>query len=78
MTNSFDYQEILSNWDVKLEQQKADFMEHLYNVYRPSSHTYTGLWERFCITEAGPIMRERYFEMLEAAKQYEALQKQKD
>ena len=76
MTNSFDYQEILNNWSVKLEQQKADFMEHFYNVYRPSSHTYTGLWERFCITEAGPIMRERYFEMLEAAKQYEALQKQ--
>jgi hypothetical protein len=78
MTNSFDYQEILNNWSVKLEQQKVDFLEHLYNVYRPSSHTYTGLWERFCITEAGPIMRERYFEMLEAAKQYEALQKQKN
>ncbi len=77
MTNSFDYQEILNNWSVKLEQQKADFLEHLYNVYRPSNHTYTGLWERFCVTEAGSIMRDRYFEMLEAAKQYEALQKQK-
>jgi len=76
MTNSFDYQEILNNWSVKLEQQKADFLEHLYNVYRPSNHTYTGLWERFCVTEAGPIMRNRYFEMLDAIAQYEAFQKQ--
>jgi hypothetical protein len=24
----------LFNWDVKKEQQKADFMEHLFDVYR--------------------------------------------
>jgi hypothetical protein len=64
----------LETWNVHLEQEKADFMEHLYQVYKPASHTYTGLWERFCVTEAGPIMRERYFEVLKAIEEYETLQ----
>jgi hypothetical protein len=41
----------LFNWDVKKEQQKADFMEHLFDVYRPSNNCYTGLWQRFCIVK---------------------------
>jgi hypothetical protein len=45
-------------------------------VYRPSSQTYTGLWERFCITEAGPLARSQFFEALKAIKEYEELQKQ--
>jgi hypothetical protein len=28
----------LFNWDVKKEQQKADFMEHLFDVYRPNNN----------------------------------------
>jgi hypothetical protein len=32
---------------------------------------YTGLWESFCLREAGPIMRDRYFEMMEAVRLYE-------
>jgi hypothetical protein len=32
---------------------------------------YTGLWQDFCIREAGPIMRERFFEMMEAVRLYE-------
>jgi hypothetical protein len=64
----------LATWSVTQEQEKADFMEHLYQVYKPASHTFTGLWEKFCILEAGPIMRERYFEVLQAIEEYEALQ----
>jgi hypothetical protein len=64
----------ISNLDVVEEQKKADFLEHLYQVYKPGNHHYTGLWQRFCIEEAGPIMRDRYFEMLEAVKIYEASQ----
>jgi hypothetical protein len=37
----------LFNWDVKKEQQKAAFMEHLFDVYKPSNNCYTGLWQRF-------------------------------
>jgi hypothetical protein len=32
---------------------------------------YTGLWADFCIREAGPVMRNRYFEMMEAVRLYE-------
>lgn len=64
----------ISNLNVVEEQKKSDFLEHLYQVYKPSNHHYTGLWQRFCIEEAGPIMRDRYFEMLEAVKIYEASQ----
>jgi hypothetical protein len=64
----------ISNLDAIEEQKKADFMEHVYQVYKPSNHCYTGLWQRFCTEEAGPVMRDRYFEMLEAVKIYEASQ----
>lgn len=77
MTERFDYQEILKNWSVTKEQQKADFMEHMYNcsgrqdLSHPMHGLYTGLWQDFCIKEAGPIMRDRYFEMMEAVRLYE-------
>lgn len=78
MSNSVDYQTVLNNWSVKKEQQKQDFLEHMYNCAgrqnknHPMHSLYTGLWQDFCIKEAGPIMRDRYFEMLEAVNEYEA------
>ena len=75
-TGAFDtpwLKEQLLSWNVVEEQRKADFMERLYQVYKPANHCYTGLWERFCMTEAGSTMRERYFEMLAAVKEYEEL-----
>lgn len=48
------------------EQKKADFMEHMYQCSGRTNGLYTGLWQEFCLNEAGPIMRDRYFEMLEA------------
>ena len=74
-TGAFDtplLKEQLKNWDVVAEQKKADFMEHMYQVYKPSNNCYTGLWQRFCIEEAGPVCRERWFEMLKAVELYEA------
>jgi len=77
MSKSFSYQDILNAWSVTKEQQKADFMEHMYHCAgrQYSSHPlhglYTGLWQDFCIKEAGPLMRERYFEMMEAVRLYE-------
>jgi hypothetical protein len=73
MMNS-DY---LAGWDVKAEQRKADFMEHMYQCSGRANAgpgvvgLYTGLWENFCLQEAGPIMRDRYFEMMEAVRLYE-------
>jgi len=67
----------LAGWDVKAEQRKADFMEHMYQCSGRANAgpgvvgLYTGLWEQFCLREAGPIMRDRYFEMIEAVRLYE-------
>jgi hypothetical protein len=72
-TGAFDtpwLKQELQSWDAKKELQKADFMEHIYQVYRPTDHTYTGLWGRFCMTEAGPTCRDLYFERLEAIEKY--------
>ena len=74
MKMNMDY---LAGWDVAAEQRKADFMEHMYqcsgraNGWPGVVGLYTGLWHEFCIKEAGPIMRDRYFEMMEAVRLYE-------
>jgi hypothetical protein len=60
------------------EQQKADFMEHLMDVYQPASKCYTGLWQRFCMTEAGEYCRDLYFERLAALEEYLATQSQQE
>lgn len=74
MTMNTDY---LKGWDVDAEQRKADFMEHMYQCSGRAKMgpgmvgLYTGLWADFCVREAGPIMRDKYFEMLEAVRLYE-------
>lgn len=70
----------LAGWDVKAEQRKADFMEHMYqcsgraNMGPGIVGLYTGLWQEFCLKEAGPFARDKYFEMVEAARQFEEQQ----
>ena len=76
-TFKYDYEEVLRNWNVTAEQQKADFMEHLFEVYQPSNHCYTGLWKRFCLTEAGDYCKSMYFERLEAVKKFIEMEKEK-
>ena len=63
--------EQLNNWDAVAEQKKANFIEHIYQCYQPGNGCYTGLWERFCMTEAGPFARDKWFEMKEAVRLYE-------
>ena len=63
--------EQLQNWNVIEEQKRADFIEHIYQCYQPGNNCYTGLWERFCLTEAGPYCRKKWFEMKEAVYLYE-------
>jgi hypothetical protein len=76
MMNS-DY---LAGWDVKAEQRKADFMEHMYQCSGRANAgpgvvgLYTGLWQEFCLKEAGLFARDKYFEMVEAAKLFEEQQ----
>jgi len=67
----------LTGWDTKEQEKRVEFMEHMYHCSgrqysdHPLHGLYTGLWEEFCIKEAGPSMRERYFEMMEAIRLYE-------
>lgn len=74
MTMNTDY---LAGWDVAAEQRKADFMEHMYQCSGRHDGPpgikglYTGLWEQFCLREAGPAMRDKWFEMMEAVRLYE-------
>lgn len=69
--------EQLLNWDHEEEQRKADFMEHMYHCAgrqdpsHPKHSLYTGLWQDFCVKEAGPVMRNYYFQMLAAVEIYE-------
>ena len=69
--------EQLLKWDAAAELRKAQFTDHMYacsgrqDPRHPMNGLYTGLWEDFCIREAGPAMRDRYFEMQEAVRLYE-------
>jgi len=56
--------------DYVKEQQKADFMEHLYEVYQPANHCYTDLWERFK-GEAAEHCRNEYFAKLQFVKDFQ-------
>jgi hypothetical protein len=61
----------LKNWDASAEQRKADFMEHMYRCSGRTNGLYTNLWQDFCMREAGPAMRDQYYQMLEAVRLYE-------
>ena len=68
--------EQLQGWNVKEEQKKADFMEHMYQCSgrqgpgHPMHGLYTGLWVNFCLTEAGAFARSEYFVRLEAVEEF--------
>lgn len=47
MARSYDFEEILKNWNVDDEQSKADFLDALYQFYAPGNGLYTGLFQRF-------------------------------
>ena len=61
----------LYSWDAKAEQRKSDFMEHMYKCSARTNGLFTGLWQDFCLKEAGPYCQNMYFEQLEAIKKYE-------
>ena len=44
---AFDLEKILQAWDVSWEQNKADFLDELYEHYSPDDHCYTGLFQRY-------------------------------
>ena len=60
----------LISMDPRKEQQKAEFMEHLYRCSGRKNGLYTGLWQEFCMNEAGLYCRDLYFERKQAMLDY--------
>lgn len=60
----------LKDWDVQEQQRRADFMEHMYQCSGRDNNLFTGLWQDFCLNEAGIAQRDLWFERIEAVKQY--------
>lgn len=66
----------LRDFDHKEEAKKQIFLDHMYKCLgredpsHPMHSLYTGLYQDFCIREAGPLARERWFEMQEAIRLY--------
>jgi len=61
-------------WDVNEQQQRADFMEHMYRCSGRTNGLYTGLWQQFCLNEAGPYCRALHFERQKAIADFIAQQ----
>ena len=47
-----DSAQTVSTLDYLEEQDKATFMEFLYQEYKPENHCFTGLWEQFKLDSA--------------------------
>ena len=60
----------LISMDPRKEQQKAEFIEHLYRCSGRKNGLYTNLWKEFCMGEAGPYCRDLYFERKQAMLDY--------
>ena len=54
----------VSTLDYLEEQDKATFMEFLYQEYKPKNHCFTGLWEQFKLDSA-LLVREQILIELE-------------
>jgi hypothetical protein len=53
----------IKSFDVSAEQDKADFMEILYQYYKPENNCFTGLWEEFK-TDVALILRNEILSTL--------------
>ena len=60
----------LRGWNVQEQQRRADFMEHMYKCSGRTNSVYTGLWQDFCLKEAGPYCRNLHFERQEAIRNF--------
>ena len=59
-----DSVQTVSTLDYLEEQDKATFMEFLYQEYKPENHCFTGLWEQFKLDSA-LLVREQILIELE-------------
>lgn len=61
-------------WDAQKENEKAIFTEHMYQCSGRTNGLFTGLWQEFCMKEAGPTCRDQFFDRLKAIKHFQELE----
>ena len=44
----------LVGWDINEQNKRTIFMQHMYERSGRTSGVFTGLWQEFCLKEAGP------------------------
>lgn len=60
MAKSDKYEDLLANWDANAEQDRADFLEWLYEFYKCTDGLYTGLYQRFIEDLADGLLLDLY------------------
>ena len=63
-------EEYLATWNIHEQNQRAIFMEHMYDRSGRTNGLYTGLWQEFCMKEAGPYCKTMWFEQQRAVKEF--------
>ena len=73
----------LKGWDIEEQNKRVVFIAHMYKCSgredkdHPLHGVYTGLWQNFCLQEAGPTCREMFFDRIKAIQQFVELEEQK-
>ena len=67
LTMNTDY---LADFDVQEQAKRAIFMNHMYKCSGRTNGLYTGLWQEFCLNEAGPYCKEMWLQQQEAIRQF--------
>lgn len=60
VATSDKYEDLLANWDVNAEQDRADFLDWLYEFYKCTDGLYTGLYQRFIDDLANGLLHDLY------------------
>ena len=60
----------LEDWDINEQSKRALFMQHMYKCSGRTNGLYTGLWQEFCLKEAGPYCRDMWFDQQRAIKEF--------
>ena len=58
------------DWSTEEQQRRAIFMNHMYKCSGRDNGLYTGLWQEFCLKEAGYYCRNMWFEQQEAIQNF--------
>ena len=67
----------LKDWNLLEQQQRTEFMSHMYKCSGRTNGLYTGLWKDFCMNEAGPVFRQMFFDRLDAIQNFVNLEEEK-